>query len=202
MAYKYDVFLSYVTESPFGKWVHDHLLPFFEPYLKNALNQEVNLFVDRYEIYSGDAWPERIKNALAHSKCMVAIWSPAYFNSTWCKLECNVMLQREKQLGYRTINNPTGLVIPVNVFDGEHFPPYTRKIQCLDCRDFFRASPGFRNSPRYVDFEDLIIHWVYDVAKSINNAPPWSKEYEIWLDDPVDYFNQTSDPIFMPPTLE
>jgi hypothetical protein len=202
MAYKYDVFLSYVTESPFGEWVHEHLMPFFKPYLKNTLNQEVNIFVDRDEIYSGDAWPERIKNALAHSKCMVAIWSPSYFNSTWCKLECNVMLHREKKLGYRTIKNPRGLVLPINIFDGEHFPYYTRRIQYLDCRNFFRVSPGFRKTERYVDFQDLLIKWVYAVANSIKNAPPWSEKYEIWLDDPVDYFNQPSDSSFRLPILE
>ena len=162
----------------------------------------MNLFVDKYEIHSGDAWPERIKNALAHSKCMVAIWSPAYFKSTWCKLECNVMFHREKQLEYRTQKNPTGLVLPIIVYDGVHFPPYTREIQHLDCRNFFRASPAFKNTERYVDFEDLIIDWVPDVAEYINNAPHWSENYVKWLDDPVDFFNQTSDSIFMPPTLE
>jgi len=147
MVYEYDVFYSYKTGFPFGDWVHEHLLPFLESYLGNALNRNVNLFVDRNGISSGDAWPERIKRALAHSRCLVAVWAPLYFNSLWCRYECAVMLYRERQLGYRTINNPSGLILPINVFDGEHFPDFAQEIQWLDY-----------NTPQKLD---SMLRWIF-----------------------------------------
>ncbi len=179
MVYEYDVFLSYTTEYPFGTWVHETFLPLFKPYLKNAINREVNIFIDKQEISSGDAIPERIKRALSHSKCMVAMWSPSFFHSKWCMSECAIMLHRENKLGYRTIKNPTGLVIPVNVFDGDNFPEFTKNIKWLDCKNFTRVGEGFKKTERYVDFQDLLIRWVDDVANSIKNAPHWSVEWMI-----------------------
>lgn len=205
MGYEIDVFLSYTTELPFGDWVHKHFLPLFEPYLNNALDREAELFVDKNRILSGDAWPERIKKALSVSRCMVAVWSPAYFRSNWCLHECAVMLYRERQLGYRTIKNPSGLIVPVNAFDGEHFPDFAKKIQWFDCRNFARVSPAFKYTKRHAEFEDLLVKWVVnDVTKAINNAPRWSKEWQMkeWLDDPINDMDRTIISSFKPPVLE
>src|SRR5659263_104899 len=99
MAYEYDIFLSYPTEYPFGPWVHETFLPLFRAYLKNSIygNANAKIFIDKYEIAPGDAWPEKIKRALSHSKCMVAMWSPSFFHSKWCMNECAIMLHREKK---------------------------------------------------------------------------------------------------------
>ena len=179
--------MSYKTGFPFGEWVYEHLLPFLEPCLENALNRDVDVFVDRDNIFVGDAWPERLRRALAYSRCMIAVWSPAYFNSSWCLCECAVMLYRERQLGYRTLDNPGGLILPINVFDGEHFPHFARSIQYLDCRDYARVGPGFRGTRRYVDFQDRLLEWIPEVANAINAAPPWSEEWQSqeWLSDPI-----------------
>ncbi len=204
MEYEYDVFLSYKTGFPFGEWVHEIFLPFFEPYLGNALSHDANLFVDKHEISSGDAWPERIKRALANSRCLVAVWSPSYFTSNWCSYECAVMLHREHQLNYRTIENPGGLIIPTNVFDGEHFPDFVKRIQWLDCRRFFRVGEGFKKTRGYAEFQGVLIEWVDDVAKAINNAPPWSEEWLTaqWQDDAIENFHHIiTPPGFEPPTL-
>jgi len=203
VAYEYDVFVSYVTRFPSGDWVHEIFLPLFKPYLENALNRDVNLFVDKHEISSGDAWPERIKKALAHSKCLVALWLPSYFNSIWCLCECAVMLHRERQLNYQTIENPSGLIIPINLFDGEHFPDFAQQIQYLDCRNFFRVGSGFLKTERYVEFQDVLIEWIDDVANAVNNAPPWSEEWQArqWLDDPIENIHRIAIPGFEPPAL-
>ncbi len=204
MAYEYDVFLSYTTEHPFGTWVQETFLPLFKPYLKNAVNGNINIFFDRYGISSGDEWPEKIKRALLHSKCLVAMWSPSFFNSKWCNIECAIMLHREKKLGYRTIDNPSGLVIPVNVFDGDDFPAFAKRIQCLDCRNFVRVGEGFKKTERYVDFQDILITWVNSVANSIKKAPEWSAEWmnNEWFDEAIDNIPQAPSFIFKPPILE
>ncbi len=73
MPYDYDVFLSYKKRYPFGEWVHEHFLPFFEPFVESALNRQFRVFVDSYGIATGDAWPERLQRALGCSRCLVAM---------------------------------------------------------------------------------------------------------------------------------
>jgi len=66
------------------------------------------------------------------------------------------------------------------------------------------VSPGFRKTERYIEFQDVIIEWVGDVAKAINGAPPWSKKWQTkqWLDDPIKNIQHTTPSSFNPPTLE
>jgi hypothetical protein len=139
MAYKYDIFLSYANQFPFNKWTRERLLPLIDTYLTNELNRQAKIFFDKAEIAAGDAWPEQLKNALAHSRCLVAVWSPSYFTSKWCTSECAVMLNREMKLGYRKAQNPKGLILPLTIYDGDRFPEYARKIQWLDCRIWDRS---------------------------------------------------------------
>ena len=88
MAYEYDVFLSYSRKPQYLQWVENTFLGLFEHYLAETLNvRKVRIFKDDREIASGQDWSNRIKSALARSKCMVSIYTPAYFNSEWCVKE-------------------------------------------------------------------------------------------------------------------
>src|SRR6266481_7597971 len=98
MSYEFDVFLSYRNEKPSGTWVHDHFLPYFRPALAEALVRPAEIFVDRTGIHSGQKWPARLKQALAHSRCLIGVWSPMYFRSEWCQCESAVMRHRESKL--------------------------------------------------------------------------------------------------------
>lgn len=204
MAYEYDIFISYRNEFPINQWVFEHFLPFLDPYLKNRLKRDVEIFIDRRRILGGDAWPERIKNALAHTRCLVPIWSPMYFNSDWCLRECAVMRYREQQLGYRTLENPRGLIIPVTVFDGECFPQFAQEIEYLDCKEYLRVGEGYKKTEKYVEFQDLLSEWTIDVSKAINNAPTWSSQWlsKEWLDDTISIVQCPLPPTFSVPTLD
>lgn len=200
MDYKYDVFLSYNTSFPYGDWVHEHLLKFLESYLENALNRPAKIFVDRKGISAGDAWPLRLKSALANSRCLVAVLSPSYFNSHWCLAEFAFIIQREKKLDYRTDIRPEGLVVPLVVSDGDSFPEFVKNIECFDCRKFARVGEGFTRTSRYVEFQDKLEEFVQDVANAINNAPQWQEEWlqEEWVDDPISILSPVSTPEFFP----
>lgn len=180
MPYQHDIFMSYMHDEQMAPWVHQHLGPFTRSFVGNALGRPVSLFIDRAGILSGDSWPQRLKGALAQSRCLVAVWSPLYFGSEWCRRECRTMLHRETQLGYRTNAKPSGLIMPVNVFDEEFFPETARNIQWLDCRKYWIVGDGFSKTERYVDFQDLLREWAGTVAQAINTAPPWQ---ECWLQD-------------------
>ena len=204
MAYEHDVFISYKSGSLFGDWVYDIFLPNFKEILENALNRDVKLFVDRYEILSGAAWPERIKRALMHSRCLIPILSPTYFRSEWCNYEYNAFHDREKRLGYRTTDNPGGLIVPIRLFDGEHFPDCAKRIQSFDCRDFLRPAGGFKKTPDHSKFHGLLIEWIQrDLAECISNAPTWSDEFEMWVENSIEEIQPpTSNLSFKPPILE
>src|SRR5947208_5875856 len=143
MAYKHDVFLSYLHVRPSGTWVHEHFLPYFAFQLGNALNRWPEIFVDRTGIHLGEKWPIRLKKALAHSRCLVGIWTPLYFQSEWCQCECSVMRHRETQLGYGTSQRPDGLIVGIKVNDGIHFPEFARERQYADFEAFFFDGPAF-----------------------------------------------------------
>ena len=181
MDYEYDIFVSYMHDDQMDAWVHQHLLPFIQTFVGNALNRPVHLFVDRNGINTGESWPLRLQRALAASRCLLAVWSPLYFHSQWCRKECAIMLNRENKLGYRTLDNPAGLVIPVNVFDGHFFPDITKKIEWLDLTAFWIIGEGFSKTEKYVQFQDRLRDWAPQVAQVVNHAPSWQ---ESWLSEP------------------
>ncbi len=92
------------------------------------------------------------------------------------------MLRRESELGYRTEENPTGLVLPVNASDGSGFPEFARNTQWLDCREYIIAGQGFEKTEMFVEFQVKVRKWSEDVALAISGAPAWNEE---WLNEPL-----------------
>jgi len=203
MDYQYDVFLSYNRKFPYGQWVDEIFYPLFLPYLEDAVNRDVSVFKDTEKTRVGSAWPQRLKNAIAHSRCMVSIFSPSYFRSKWCMKEFWIMYHRQRQLGYLTVENPGGLIVPVNISDGEHFPSYAKELQMLDCRDFNRIGEGVKKTELYIDFQGVLQQWVVDAAAAVKNAPQWDPGWLTpeWLDIPVEYVPADNKPNVKKPRL-
>ncbi len=203
MDYYYDVFLSYLHEKPCGTWVAQHFLPYFQHQLGNGLARQAEIFIDRTGIHSGQKWPAQLKQALAHSRCLVGIWQPLYFRSEWCRAECAVMLHRESQLGLGTTENSDGLIVGVKVNDGIHFPQFAKDSQYADMEQFFFDEYGFTQSPLYIDFQKRVLELAGDVARIVNNAPAWSQEWRTaaWLDDVIAGMRVPSPPKVTQPLL-
>ena len=104
------------------------------------------------------------------------------------------MLHRESRLGYRTVSRPNGLVVPINVFDGEFFPDKAQQIEWLDCQKYWIVGDGFIKTERYVEFQDLLRAWSRDMARVIQGAPPWQ---DGWMGD--DWFNVPDDELMPKP---
>lgn len=189
MPYHYDIFVSYMHDEQMEGWVPTHLIPFLKSFVGNALNRPIDVFIDRDGIATGDAWPQRLQQAIARSRCLIGIWSPLYFHSEWCRRECAAMLHRESQFGFRTVANPKGLVLPINVFDGIFFPETARQIQWLDCQKYWIVGDGFVKTEKYVDFQDLLREWASEVAEVIRIAPPCEDSWmtDEWLEIPDDH---------------
>lgn len=120
--YRFDVFLSYRRSGPgnAGAWVRDH----FHEMLKDCLADELGsseVFLD-LEAETGVRWPSLLRDVLARSKVLVAVWSPPYFQSPWCLAEWRTMEARERALAGRT-----RLVYPLRYSGGDNFSEDARE---------------------------------------------------------------------------
>lgn len=181
MGYEWDVFISYRRKDIPKRWLEEIFLPLFKDYLEEALGgRKVLIFRDETGIEGGANWRNTIKRALATSKCLVPILIPSYFHSEWCTKEFAVMYNRQLDLGFNSIASPKGLIIPLKIQDGKHFPIKVTEIQILDCNDYYRVGTGVELTGLYVNLQNTLLNWVETVAEAINNAPPWNS---LWLED-------------------
>jgi hypothetical protein len=188
MDYEYDIFLSYSRKTCVAEWVRECFLGLFKDYLTNELGEEPRIFVDTEDIQPGDIWPERMRKALATSRCLLAMLSPPYFTSAMCCQEFAVMHNRSRKLGRCSTANPSGLILPVRTWDGDSFPQCVRDFQSLNCREFVRHGPCFRQSSRFLDLQESLVAWVPHAARVVGDAPTWQPDWMSpeWLDVPID----------------
>ena len=97
------------------------------------------------------------------------------------------MRHRETKLGFGTTINTEGLIVGVRVNDGIHFPQYARDSQSADLEQYFFDEHGFTQSPLYIEFQRKVAELATEVARVVNNTPPWSEEWltPAWTDDVV-----------------
>ena len=60
-------------------------------------NQPLKIFLDQWEFRSSEEWKRRIYRALIESKSMLAVLSPAYFQSQWCQLEFETFVEQHRK---------------------------------------------------------------------------------------------------------
>jgi hypothetical protein len=133
------------------------------------------MFVDVETIEIGNRWPDKLKEALGLSRCMVSVWSPLYFQSSWCVSEWRSFMEREKSANMVS----HGLIAPVCFHDGEHFPPEAQVVQSLDLRAYASALPAFWNSPRSLELEDKIKTLAVSVGKILKAAPTFRPDWPV-----------------------
>jgi hypothetical protein len=206
-AYTYDVFISY-KRSPaqpgrsnqqrgsIGNWVHDCFYGPFCAFLEGELGYVPEVFIDELDIAPGDIWPDRLKQSLACSRCLVPVLSPSYFASSWCVAEYNMMAKRETRLGIPLAGTSHGLILPVTVSDGDGFPPLVRARQAFDCRDFLSTAPTtFKNTSDFIVFEQQMRDWLRMVAPIIQQVPAWSHDHLAdgdQLDGPIETVHRST----------
>lgn len=192
MDYDWDVFISYRRKQIPIRWLEEMFLPLFVDYLEEALGgRKVKIYRDVEGIEGGDNWKKNIKSALAKSRCIVPVLLPSYFHSNWCTKEFAVIYHRQIELGFNSMENPNGLIIPLKIRDGDFFPEKVKDLQIFNCNDFYRVGKGVESTELYIKFQEQLSKWVENVARAINNAPPWNPEWmkDKWLEIPSDDFN-------------
>jgi hypothetical protein len=175
--YDYDVFFSYKRHDLTLDWTR-RVYKRFEFWLGEELGgRKARIFVDENCIETGDNWPQVLKDALKTSRCMVCVWSPSYFRSSWCVSEWMSFREREKIAGIAS----HGLIAPLRFHDGEHFPEDAQSTQWFDVAPYATTLPGFWETARAVDFEDGLKTFAQEVAQIVRGAPKYRPDWPVVL---------------------
>jgi hypothetical protein len=169
--YEYDVFFSYPRDALTQEWVAK-VVALLRYWLRQELaDRDSKIFLDYEGIDVGDRWPAALSAALRRSKCMVCLWSPAYFQSKWCVSEWESFRERERILDL----SDHGLIAPIRYHDGDHFPEAARNVQRADFAKYTSTLPGFWKTSRAVEFEDRIKEFARSVALVVRRAPAFQE---------------------------
>jgi hypothetical protein len=192
--YKYDVFISYKRGDVREQWLDQIFLPLFTSFLSGLMPAHPRIFVDREDLKPGIPWKPQVTEALARSKCMIAILSPAYFSSRWCMMEFYPMYYRQVALQKAQIIPSSQSLIAPLVGQGpkEFFPQFVsgeNGIQLLDYSRYNRVGTGFMNSDLFLELQDKIDADSLQTYKMIQTAPAWTERFtsKEWLDGPFDF---------------
>jgi hypothetical protein len=187
--YKYDLFVSYKREPGDNQlitpWL-DKVLARVEYWVRQELGgRQVGVFIDTKSIEAGDDWPDTIRQALLTARCLLAIWSPEYFHSTWCVAEWRSFLSREKLLSER--GQPAcKLIVPITFHDGNWFPDEAKRIQQFDLSRFAATTEGFWGTSRADELDQILMTDVAPtLAKAVSQAPPFEVSWPVDLGDPT-----------------
>jgi len=164
--YIYDVFLSYRRKGTVFEWVHNHFRPLLEQWLTNAMPYDPRIFIDE-QPESDTGWPDDLCHALKMSRCLVSVWAPDYFRSSWCLAELHSFKQREQLLDHR-------LIYPVSFFDGKNFPPEFQRIPCKDLQRWNHPYPSFKTTEGFLDLDREVQSVAEELAEMIQTAPDWN----------------------------
>lgn len=106
-------------------------------------NDPLKDFFDVADIVSGDYWKEKILAGLEQSAVMIAVLSPAYFRSNWCRREWETFTQLELQRTY-----PGEAISPIYVlrhpdFDADESQLLDAWLKDLKNRQYVEWLPYF-----------------------------------------------------------
>lgn len=116
---QWDVFLSYSHEnSALAEHAHRALL---------AVRPEARVFYDREALAPGTSWLMQIAEAIDSASCVLALYTPAYWNSPVCKDELTAAYTRQTKERQR-------LLFPAFCLN-TRIPSFFEGLQYIDCRE-------------------------------------------------------------------
>jgi hypothetical protein len=124
---------------------------------KHELGGDVSVFYDRRKIQIGEQWEDAIRDALEKASVFVAIITPSYFRSRFCRQELEHILDREERL------NRSDMIIPVfyvgieGLLGQDDLGEKLAKRQYLDWREL-RFEPFDSLQVRQSMLE--LVHWI------------------------------------------
>jgi len=116
---EYDLFVSYAHADDTDEFVTALVQALQEEHQQFA-RDPLRIFFDRNAIHTAHDWEHRLLHGLKAAKAMLAVLSPAYFNSPWCWREWETFIEHEKSRAWP--GDPLTPVYALDVpgFDGPH----------------------------------------------------------------------------------
>jgi len=115
----FDLFLSYChLDSQAAQKILDSL---------RTISPTSRVFFDRTSLRTGGSWLMQIADSLDAARRVVALYTPEYWKSNYCKDEFTAALTRQNDTGER-------ILFPV-FFRNAQLPYLFRHLQYLDCRE-------------------------------------------------------------------
>lgn len=110
MGHDFEIFCSYTHGDNDDGWVEGFVAALISTYRK-LTGQGPRVFLDRESIITGEVWEQKIRVALEASQILMAVISPSFIRSEWCRQEWNVFTKRETKLreqGFASHSTPNG----------------------------------------------------------------------------------------------
>ncbi|UOZ11350.1 TIR domain-containing protein [Amycolatopsis sp. WQ 127309] len=179
--YEYDIFLSYRRSGAglAGEWVRNHFHPLLRDCLADELATPPRIFLD-VEQETGTYWPARLERALRHSRLLVAVWSPPYFQSPWCLAELTTMSAREQVAGRASRHDDRGLIYPVVFADGRHFPKQALLRQAVNLHHVTVGRLTYQDSPEFLELHRQVQKVAQELAELLDHVPAWQANWLVF----------------------
>lgn len=188
--YTFDVFISYSRYGSVQKWLLNHFYPKLRDCLVDQIAPAPKVFLDK-TMRRGVDWPAEIRNALHHSKIMVAVLTPPFFESPWCIAELRSMFAREQMLGLASQDRPQGLIYPILYSDSTNFPPEAGLHRSWwDFKELNTPELVFQQSPQWPEFHRMVTAFATDLVELIKQVPEWQPDWPL-VEPP--------EPVLLPP---
>jgi TIR domain-containing protein len=176
--YKFDVFISYCRHGSVRKWLMNNFLTKFQECLADQIAPAPRVYVDK-SMPRAVHWPSDLKKALRHSKVLIPVFSPPYFESPWCMAEWESMRARERLLGLASAERPQGLVYPILYSDSDNFPMAAKEISRWDFKDLAMPEPVFQKSRAWIRFHWRVSELAEDLVRLLREVPEWQPDWPL-----------------------
>lgn len=164
----YDVYISYSHDQISTTWLRENFLPVFQEELGKHLGRDPVLFINFQELRLGEKWNLLLQDIISRSCICIALITPKYFQSEWCKHEFDWFVRRSEFPGGET------RILPL-VLSGSTFPESARMIQMVDFRPFSRVDVMRPSSRQFVDYIlaiSKLAERAYMMIRRAQNLPP------------------------------
>ncbi|KAK7480324.1 hypothetical protein BaRGS_00028371 [Batillaria attramentaria] len=150
---KYDVFISYAHRTPVeANRVHQALLD---------IDPDLRIFFDKSELTTGNIWQETLYEAVDKARCVIALITESYLQSTVCQEEYNIALAR-------FMSSDGICFIPVLTdADIKEIPAAFAQAPMVDVRDV-----GDRYNEMNHLFAERVLKWLKEAEMNQFMQPP------------------------------
>lgn len=168
----FEIFCSYAHSDNDDSWVDD-LVQALDRMTRKLSGVSLKIFVDRESLITADIWEKKIQTALQSSNLLIAVISPSYIKSEWCRKEWNIFNAKENELRVKEIlDEEQGLISPILLYplergqftkEEETFAKQIKKRQWADLSSKLDGTPLRQHQVRHI--AEQIIDSISDLAR-------------------------------------